>query len=119
MYEILWLLVGSVATGIAMMAAQRSKHAAKMRADEQKYEKRWLEAIELLKSNGQLTEEQVKSIMPPVELPQGVGTSSDRCAVEIARAEAGLPPADNLLGMTSSDATAVKKARIKHRTVNL
>jgi hypothetical protein len=42
--------------------------------------------------------------------------SEDRRDAEIARAEAGLPPLDDLSGMYSEDIRDVMKARVKHGT---
>lgn len=92
------------------------------------YKERWLAAVELLGTEGSLSEDQVRQLTadtpsgsvaaeivthPLQEMP---GFSSDRRKVEIARAKAGLPPQDNLEGMFSSDIRKVHEARAKYGT---
>ncbi len=115
--EILTFILGGIIAGAVVLFRERVIHAEKKRRDEQEYKTLWTEAVTLLASNGQLTDEQVKKITPSrpksSQLPAQGGFSSDRKAVEIARAKQGLPPADSLIGMFSSDVRAVKEARIK------
>lgn len=112
---LLSFLLGCALTYSALKVRSRS-HAA----NHQDYKKSWEEAVNLLHASGQLTDEQLAKLLPPKsarpELRQMPGHSSDRRAVEIALAENGLPPRDNLEGMHSSDRRAVELARIKYGT---
>jgi len=116
-----WFLFG-LFVGIALFirVAWISRH--RKHQDEQQYKLAWEAATEALVAGGQLTDEQVAKLRPKggadSHLPRGVGFSSDRRDVEIARAEKGLPPADNLEGMFSSDVSDVLQARIEHNTAN-
>lgn len=121
MIEILFFLLGCGAGAAGIFTYVQVVHGSRRKADEQRYKTRWSEAVALLSSGGQLTEEQLKRILPSGKeevqrLPRGVGFSEDRAATEIARAKAGLPPADNLKGMFSEDVAAVQQARIENGT---
>jgi len=123
MTEFLFFLLGGSICSVGVLLWERAVRAKKKRLDEQEYKSLWSEAVTLLGTNGQLTDEQISKITPkrnpkPVaeRLPRGKGFSIDRREVEIARAQQGLPPADNLEGMFSDDVRAVMLARIKYGT---
>lgn len=118
MSAFLFLLLGCGVGAAGAFAYLQLRHGARRRADEQRYKDRWSAAVRLLKDGGQLTDAQLQQIRPPEEdrLPTGVGFSEDRAKVEIERAKAGLPPADNLKGMFSEDRARVERARIKNGT---
>jgi hypothetical protein len=101
------------------------------------YKERWLAAVALLGEIGRLTPEEVtrisgdkpvpetltervESAKPTIETKTALRSmkSWDRCALEITRAEKGLPPLDDLVGMKSWDKEAVIEARILHGTIN-
>ena len=123
MLEVFLLLFGAGSGSVITAVAIRARHGARMKADASKYESLWSEAVSLLHVNGQISDEQLKALMPPeakdpyAHLPEGEGFSSDRRKIEVARAEAGLPPADNLRGMFSDDVRKVQVAQIKHGTM--
>jgi hypothetical protein len=96
------------------------------------YRQRWEDAIGLLGNQGQLTQEQVNGLLAgttrqaasePVLAPAPVQAATlrtlhamaswDRKDLEVVRARKGLPPVDDLSGMTSWDQAAVLKARAK------
>lgn len=95
---------------------------ARVRIEE--YRKRWLDALELMKSEGQISDEQVKKLTAEAAPPQPVQQMSrarqmdmstwDRRDLEIERAKHGLAPADDLRGMASWDIRDVEEARIKY-----
>jgi hypothetical protein len=124
MIEFFCAVIGGAVTWAAMTIRARSVRVAAKQIDKQKYEQLWLEATELLRVNGQLTDKQLALITPRASepaakkkrLPRGSGASWDRRRVEVTRAQNGLPPADNLKGMHSADARIVREARIKHGT---
>lgn len=120
--EIIFFLLGggvfSAATALVMRRRSRA-------TDGGEYKQLWGEAINLLATNGQVTDEQLKRIMPTRQnatpsrdqgLPQGEGFSEHRRDIEVARARAGLPPADNLKGMFSEHVCEVHQARIMYGT---
>jgi hypothetical protein len=118
MTAIVYILVGCGVGAAGAFAFLQLVHGARRKSDEQRYKDRWSSAVQLLHDRGQLTDAQLQLIRPPEEdrLPTGTGFSEDRAKVEIERAKAGLPPADNLKGMFSEDQARVKRARIKHGT---
>lgn len=114
LYLLLGVLIGTGGTYLRFRSARKPVNSERV-----DYKKLWKEAVNLLGFNGQLTPEQVAKITPgPAnsKLPRGKGFSSDRRKVEIARAKAGLEPADSLEGMYSSDIAAVHTARIRYGT---
>ena len=97
------------------------------------YKQRWEDAIGLLGTQGQLTQEQVDALTAgeraatePAATPQPAAPATlkilhsmaswDRKDAEIARAKNGLPPLDDLAGMASWDQKDVLKARAKAGT---
>ena len=124
---VLYLIITAlVSVFIAAFVATRmvQKHHSKaVQADEAMYKHRWQEAVTLLASQGQLTTEQMASIMPgniqkKTELAQKLtrqpGWSTDRRDTELERAKLGLPQLDNLVGMFSDDAHAVLQAHARN-----
>lgn len=99
----------------------------------EKYRQRWLNALEVMKGEGQITEAQYTELIeaakppPPAEReyrhPDQARLddmySEDRADLEVARAKAGLAPADDLDDMFSEDIKRVLKARVKHGTDHL
>lgn len=86
------------------------------------YRQRWEDAVALLGMQGQLTDEQVSLIHAERPTPPETTTAEtlrmlhsmaswDRKAIEVTRAENGLPPVDDLLGMSSFDKRTVMTAR--------
>ncbi len=131
MLAFICILIGIVIGGGGMYLVLSDKPSVQSEStslhDGNEYYKLWSEAVSLLGINGQLTQEQVARIMPvmpekqratPVsaspQLSKMDGFSSDRRKIEIMRAKKGLPPADNLEGMFSSDVRKVHKARITY-----
>jgi len=118
MIAIVYILLGCGVGAAGAFAYLQLVHGSRRRADEQHYKDRWSSAVQLLHEKGRLTDAQFQQIRPPEEdrLPTGIGFSEDRAKIEIDRAKAGLPPADNLKGLFSEDRARVERARIKHGT---
>jgi|GEM_PF-3190243 len=111
----LFLVLAGCAIGSGITAIyQNLVHGARRKADEHRYKEAWAAAIDKLLEDEKLTNEQFWKILP--RLREGDGFSQDRAKVEIARAKAGLPPADNLANMFSDDRAAVELARIENGT---
>jgi hypothetical protein len=126
------LVVGLIVGGTAGVAgtwfALKNTVERALAAKNVDYKDRWQEAVKLLGSEGNLTDEQVQRITGEEALHLEPGAaenlrrqfqdmySEDRRDAEIARAEAGLPPLDDLSGMYSEDIRDVMKARVKHGT---
>ncbi len=125
---IFFLLGGGLFSAFFIIRQHRPRGAEPSVEDQREYQQLWSEAVNLLAFNGQISEAQLEAIrpkqrqisaaLPPSDnnLPQGEGFSSDRRKIEIARAKAGLPPADNLRGMFSADVRQVHEARITYGT---
>ena len=121
---VLSFVLGGATGAVVVLRSQRPASTTKQPADEGQYKQLWQEAVNLLGLTGRLSDEQIASIMPSKPLPAArvdklpsmPGYSSDRRDTEIARAKAGLPPADNLAGMYSSDIRKVHQARIEYGT---
>lgn len=114
MHTLLLVLVGCVIGGGITAIYQHLVHGSRRKADEYRYKEAWSAAIDKLLEDGKLTDAQFKRILP--RLREGEGFSQDRAKIEIARAKAGLPPADNLANMFSDDRAAVELARIENGT---
>jgi hypothetical protein len=133
MSEAIAFLLGGGIFSVIFVIRQRVLRKGKMRADENTYKIRWQEAIELLQGEGKITDEQLKQITPTEPLGFGAKiakaiaksdqqqalqcmSSRDRRELEITRAKEGLAPIDNLEGMASRDAAAVRQARMRYGT---
>lgn len=135
MTEIVWLVLGgSFGSVIGAFAAWRATlRYVRPKIENIDYKDRWETAVEVLMYEGRLTEDELQRITAPtapvLRAPEGSMLlteaievdqstlykmfSSDRRAIEIARAQAGLPQQDDLKGMYSSDIRAVMLARAK------
>jgi hypothetical protein len=122
---LLGFLIGAPIAGFGVWVAARIVFTAAAEAQIEKYRKRWLDALELMKSEGQISDAQLKEITkaaePPAPKLNDKGrpiyrsmASWDRRDLEIERARAGLEPEDDLRGMASWDIRDVQEARIKY-----
>jgi hypothetical protein len=110
--------------GALLVGALGAKWALDQRKSGIDYKDRWQRAVEYLDTEGKLTDKQVQKLLggaktagAPAALPQeqldGM-ISSHRCKLEVDRAKAGYPPADDLGGMISSHVATVMEARLKY-----
>lgn len=117
MLGVLCFILGGAATVPVTYYVIRLQHGNKMLTDENRYKTAWSNALDQLVAGGQLSEKQRAAITPAISTtPADRGKSYDRRMVEITRAEAGLPPDDDLAGMESYDRRMVLQARIKNGT---
>ena len=122
---IIIIFLGGMISGAAALLFLRPRRI--MRHTD--YRERWEEAVKLLGSQEQLTAEQVSRLLngdvttpghardpvPAVTQKELHSMPSwDRKSIEIARAKAGLPPADNLTGMASWDKRDVLTTRARY-----
>lgn len=121
-------IVGLLA-GALMIHRDRAPKLARLeqqlqvqRTATQDAEAKWLELVSLLDDNGQLPKDaaaKIRQLIDPTptetesKLTERSGSSSHRCAAELARIKAGQPSLDSLEGMSSSHSCSVLLARIK------